>query len=233
MQNFVQRIGALFLTVGLLMSIGSGYWAVRTRAFLGRAEAAPGTVVALELSRSSDSSSYHPVVRFTLPSGQARTFRSRSGSNPPSYSVGDTVEVLYDRDDPSDSRIDSTFSLWGGPIIVGGLGAVFAAIGGGILLMRRAAARRAAELRATGTPVATRFQSVERNTRLRVNGRSPWQIVTQWQDPSTGKLHLFHSENIWFDPTPHISQQEITAYVDRRDPKRHVLDLSFLPKLAA
>jgi hypothetical protein len=233
MDNFIRRLAALFLAVGLLALTGSGFWAVRTRAFLGRAEKAPGTVVALEPTRSDRSTYYHPVVRFGLRSGQERTFRSHFGSNPPSHSVGETVEVLYDPDDPSDARIDSTFSRWGGVMIFAAVGAIFGAIGGGILLSRRASAARAMELRRRGTPVMARFEGVERNTRLKVNGRSPWQIVAQWQHPSTGKIHLFRSENIWFDPTPYVSQQELTVYVDLRDPKRHLVDVSFLPKLAA
>jgi hypothetical protein len=233
MDKVFPRIGAAFLAIGLVGLAGCGYWAVRTRAFLARAERAPGTVVDLEPSRSKDGTTYRPVVDYVLPTGQARTLRSNTGSNPPAFSIGEAVVVLYDPADPADARIDSTFSLWGGPIILGGMSALFGMIGGVILIARRVSSRRAQELRRRGTPVVARLDGVERNTSLRVNGRSPWRLVAQWQDPGTGMIHLFHSENIWFDPTPHVVQQELTVYVDRRNPKRYWVDVSFLPKLAA
>ncbi|MFL6647263.1 MAG: hypothetical protein ACJ8KO_04815, partial [Sulfurifustaceae bacterium] len=81
-----------------------------------------------------------------------------------------------------------------------GFGALPVLAGGGILYARRRAARRIQELRRHGTPVQTDFQNVEQNMRVKVNGRSPWRIVSQWKNPNTGELHLFESENLWFRP---------------------------------
>ena len=101
-----------------------------------------------------------------------------------------------------------------------------------ILAVRAAGRRREAELRLHGRRVQARFQAVERNTSLEVNGNHPWRIVCQWQDPTTGLLHLFKSRNLWFDPTPYVKVQELTVFVDPRKPKRHFVDVSFLPRLA-
>lgn len=232
MGNTVTRIAYLFLAIGLGMFGAAIYWASNTQAFVERAAVAPGKVIDLEGSRSGSSTNYYPVVKFKTKSGQERTFRSSSGSRPPSYHVGESVEVVYDETEPSDARIRSFFSLWGGPAIVGGLGIVFFAIGAGILYGRRYLAARAEDLRRRGTPVQADYQSVERNTSLAINGRNPWRIVAQWKNPSTDELHLFHSQNLWFDPTTHINTKQITVYLDRKNPKRYFMDVSFLPKLA-
>lgn len=134
MNRFVRRLAVVFFALGVLQTVVAGWWVIRARAFVARAETAPGAVVALERSTSRDSSAYHPVVRFKSPSGQERTFRSPAGSNPPSHAVGDAVDVLYDPADLADARIDSRFSLWGGPIIGGSMALVFGGVGGGILL---------------------------------------------------------------------------------------------------
>jgi hypothetical protein len=230
-----RTIGVLqwvFLLIGAGLLVGAGLVASRTQSFLAGAESAPGKVVGMRPHRSDRGTTYAPVVEFQPASGARQTFEESTSTSPPAYRLGEAVEVLYDPSDPTDARLRGLFSLWGGSLILGGIGAVFALVGGGMLLSRRAARRSAEDLRLRGRRVQARFQAVERNGALRVNGRSPWRITCQWVDPATGLLHVFRSENLWFDPTDHIRTSELTVFVDPRNPKRHHVDLSFLPKLA-
>jgi len=89
--------------------------------FIERATEATGTVIDMERSRSSDSSTYYPVVVFEDIRDRELEFRSRSGSNPPSFSRGERVSVFYEPSAPESARINSFFSLWGLPMILGGL----------------------------------------------------------------------------------------------------------------
>ncbi len=236
MERTLARISWLFLVLGLGLLCGGGYAASRVIAFLGRAVEAEGTVVDLRASTSSDhGTTYAPVVEYRLESGAVRTFTGSVYSAPPAYEPGERVAVLFDPADPADARLRGT-SLYLAPILLGGLGALFAAIGGGMLGFRAARRRRAEELRLHGRRVQARLQSVELNTSLSVNGAHPWRIVCQWQDPTTGLVHLFKSENLWFDPTPYVRAREgetLTVFVDPRNPRRHHVDVSFLPRLAA
>jgi hypothetical protein len=174
----IAHVATTFLVVGLAMVAGTAYWVLHTGQLARGAQRAPGTVIELERSNSN---TYHPVVRYRTAAGLDVTFRSSHGSSPPSHAVGEAVEVLYDESDPSAARIRSFASLWLGPIIVGGIGSVFVLVGGGVIYWRRRAAELAQYLRRHGTPVQTEFQNAEINTQLRVNGRHPWRIVTQWK----------------------------------------------------
>src|SRR5215831_12083326 len=180
-----------FTAIGLLMMVLALAWYANVRAFVSRATVAPGMVVDLLPSRSDNSTTWRPVVRFTSADRQNIEFTSSTSSNPPSYSKGEKVEVLYAPANPRDAKINGFFSLWGGPSIVGGLGAVFLLIGASIIAIGRMRARRDEYLRANGTRVQARFQQVERNERIRVNGANPFRIVCQWQDPATAQLHVF------------------------------------------
>ena len=104
------------------------------REFIATAAVAQGTVVSLRVSESSDSVTYSPVFRFSVPDGREIEVVSSSGSNPPNYSPGEAVEVLYLPDDPYTARINGFFSLWGGVAIVGGLGAIFFAVGAALFV---------------------------------------------------------------------------------------------------
>ena len=157
-------------------------------------------MIDLQQSRSSDSITYAPVVEFQTKNGSRIEFISSTSSNPPSYSRGETVEVLYNESSPEKARINGFFSLWGGALIVGLIGLVFFLIGFLIILFGTLKSKNIKKLKESGTRISAEFQSVQQNTSLTVNGRHPFQILAQWQNPSTSKIHIFNSDNLWFDP---------------------------------
>lgn len=222
----------VFALAGIGMLAGAFFLYRSTSTFLGEAITADGTVVGLERSRTRDSSTYKPVVRFTSETGEEIEFVSSSGSNPPSYSKGEKVEVLYLLHQPAQARINSFFSLWGGAVILGGLGGVFALVGTGIILGGTLKGRRDDHLKRNGTPIQTDFQSVELNEALSVNGRHPFRVLTQWQNPATSEVHVFKSNNLWFDPSKYLTDRPITVFIERDNPRKYFVDLSFLPKVA-
>jgi hypothetical protein len=229
----------VFSAIGIAMLAGALFWVQNIRSFLAQASTAQGTVIELVHSRSSSSSSsnssgtWAPVVRFVTANGEKIEFTSGTSSNPPGYSQGESVEVLYDAGKPRDARINGFGSLWLGPMIFGGLGSIFFLIGGGIILFSVLHGRKEEYLKQNGTRILTTFQSVELNTSLAVNGRHPFRVFTQWTNPTTSEIHVFASDNLWFDPSPHINNRAITVFIEPGNPKKYYVDLSFLPKLAA
>lgn len=224
-----------FTLIGLsLVTIAFSMYS-NTHSFLDHAVTTEGTVTQLVRSYSSQnsgSSSYFPVIRFFTPDGNLVEFQSSTGSNPPSYSRGELVEVLYSPERPERAQINSFGSLWGGTLIIGGLGLVFFLVGFSIILAGSLGRRKADYLRQHGTPVISQLQSVEQNMAFSVNGRHPYRVLSQWQNPATSEVHVFRSQNLWFDPTSHLEDRPITVYLDKDNPRRYHMDLSFLPKLA-
>lgn len=234
----INIICGVFLVCGLAFLGISIYTISNTRSFVAQAEMARGEVVDLEYRRDNSGSSasggaYYPVVKYRTAAGDQRTLYGNTGSSPPSYRVGEAVDVLYAPTNPSDARIAGFFSLWLVALITGVLGWLFSLGGAGVMIARRVAARRVRDLRLHGTPVETEVQNVEMNGGFEVNGRSPWRIVTRWLDPTRNELHLFHSENLWFDPTPFINSKRVVVFIDPNNPKRYSMDVSFLPTLVS
>jgi hypothetical protein len=64
-----------------------------------------------EVRRDVERTSYAPVVRFTTQEGREIEFHGRGGSGT-DFAEGDTVTVVYDRDNPSRARIVSFVDLW-------------------------------------------------------------------------------------------------------------------------
>lgn len=225
----VQMILLLFGVVFVAVSV---FWSLHIRQFVAVAQRTDGTVVDLELMRrhssQSSSTTWAPRVQFSTPDGQSHQFISTSGSNPPSYSRGEHVGVLFEPDHPENARIDSFFSLWGVGVIFGAIGLVFLAIGAAMMLILRKGRARNSLLK-TGKKIEARIQSVERNAGVSINGRSPFRILSQWQDPQTSLLHVFASENIWYDPTQFLHRESVDVYIEPANPKHYYVDTSFLP----
>lgn len=64
-----------------------------------------------EVRRDVERISYAPVVRFTTPEGREIEFHGRGGSGT-SFTAGEVVNVVYDRNQPSRARILSFVDLW-------------------------------------------------------------------------------------------------------------------------
>ena len=88
-------------------------------------------------------------------------------------------------------------------------------------------------MKRSGTPIKAKYESVEINRSLKVNGKRPYKIHAQWLNPETDEVHIFDSDNIWFDPTDYITDDEITVLIDKKNPKRYFVDTSFLPRMAS
>jgi len=237
-------VPGLFALIGLGLLIASIFLFLNTRNFINASAKATGTVIAHASSRSSDGDlTYSPVVSFKTPDGRTIEFQSQTGSSRPSPAVGQTVEILYNPQHPQEAEINSFSSLWILPIILSGLGAGFFIIGTTVFMVFRGTGKaeekverlKEAEverLRREGRRLMTKFDSVIRDSSLEMDGREPYRIVTQWHDRDTNKIHLFESEEIWFNPEEFIKSEQIAVYVDPSDLQKYVMDISFLPRLA-
>ena len=226
----INNIKYLFTIIGIGLLIGTFFTYINTSNFVEIAITSQGTVVDLvELENSSNSISYKPLVQFIDKTGKRIEFLSPSSSNPPSYQNEEKVEVLYNPDSPNDAKLKGLFSIWGGTIIMGILGVTLTIIGVSIFIFDKKKNDTLKYLQQNGTTIETDFQIVDINLNYTVNGQNPYQIVSEWINPSTSKLHVFTSDNIWFDPTKYIKTEKIKVLIDINNPEKYWVDLAFLP----
>jgi len=225
--NTTRTIFRLFVVAGVVLVAVASAIIQHTRSFRAHSIAVPGVVIANDLSGRGVC---FPRVRFETLEGRQIIFRSNSGSRPPAYAINEKVTVYYDPANPARPQISGFFSTWGGSSITGGIGIIFCLVGGLPLLLSGRAARREQQLRSIGMRIQTDFDRVEYNPNVRVNGRSPWRIVSRGVDPATCQPILFKSARIWFDPTPYVQGKSIEVIVDPHDYTRYVVETGFLPR---
>jgi Protein of unknown function (DUF3592) len=125
--------------VGVLLLLWAGYLWLDTRAWLTRSVEAPGSVVEVVrvTDRETGAVSFAPRVRFSTADGRTVEFQSTYRSNPPAYSAGQSVTVLYDPSEPNAAAVSGLFAIWGLSIILALVGAAFVAVGVGLALAAR------------------------------------------------------------------------------------------------
>lgn len=129
----------IFGGIGVALLVGAGIAYNHSRNFMAKAETVQGTITELNYHKSSKKSGgvYYPTVQFTARDGQPYTVASNSGSNPAAYEIGESVQIYYNPEDPTDILLPDFFSLWGVSLILGGIGLVFTLIGGSVLYSAR------------------------------------------------------------------------------------------------
>lgn len=222
----------------IFTAIGAGllgvafYLAQSTHRFAQTAHQFDGEVVDLLPVSSNDGVTYKPLVRYQDGQGQRHEFQSSVSSSPPAYDVGDHVAVLHDPHGDGSPRIGSFMSLWGGAVILGGLGAVFLSVGVGVWAYGARQRKKERHLLQKGQVIEADVQSVDLNEALSINGRNPYVVRCQWLNPQTNQVHVFQSGHVWFDPTEHLDRDKVRVYVEVGNLRNYLVDLSFLPKLA-
>lgn len=226
--------GFIALLIGLGMLWGTWALTQSTLKFKADGLATEGTVLDFETERTTDDGKtktmYKPIIEYTIADGRKLTFTSSSSSSSPSYDRGEKVKVLYSKVTPERARLDSFMDNWFGPLILGFFGVIVVLVGWFLFFGGIKNRKVRAWLQTHGTRVQSKFHAVEQNTSLEVNGKNPWRVCSQWQDPATQNMHLFYSDNIWYDPTEFCKRDTIDAVVNADDPKQYFLDTSFLPK---
>lgn len=131
MDRIRQGMTTVSLLFGLALLLGGGYFLERQREFIARSVAAEGRVIENERvqwtannGRGSSRTSYRAIVRFTDQHGEPVVYHDRVAFNPPSFSVGQSVTVFYDPQNPQMAMIDRGAKNYLIPGIAFGLGAL-------------------------------------------------------------------------------------------------------------
>ena len=116
--------------------------------------------------------------------------------------------------------------------VFGGGGAIFFAVGLGLLLSdirRRTRMRRAYE---NGHYVMARITGVHEQRNVNMNGRSPTVVECHYTDPDTGIVHVYHSRYLYTDLSDLLQSDQVPVYIDRMDDRVGFVDIdAVLPEI--
>lgn len=111
-------------------------------------------------------------------------------------------------------------------------GIIFFVLGLAFLAAVSRRRRDRAWLAENGRTIQADIVGVQYDTRVRVNGRCPLVVQCQAVNPADGKVYVFESDSLWFDPTPFLDgQTTMPVLVDPDDYHRYqMLTAGILPE---
>jgi Protein of unknown function (DUF3592) len=122
-------IGLLFFLIGLAVLVSGLFAVFKVRGQIANSVKATGTVIAFGTIAGKSGYLYCPQVVFPIPGGRTIKFQSQTGTQPPSYNVGQKVQVVYEINNPQKAEIDSLMALWFAPGCMSLMGLLFSTLG--------------------------------------------------------------------------------------------------------
>lgn len=204
-----------FCIVGIVFVLCAGIWGKITYDFAQNAEPVVGIISEITRERDSDGDISHTVyVNYDF--GGKRYKNIRIGTYSSSMYEGAEIELLCDPTRPTNVRSESL--LYIGPIIFAVLGVIMSAIGivPMVCAVRKNAAKR--KLLEKGYVLHAKVEAVEKNRSVRVNRTYPYVIYCSYQDPFSGMIYRFRSDNLWSNPSEIFCEgSPIDVYVNEND----------------
>lgn len=109
-----------------------------------------------------------------------------------------------------------------------GIGLIFLSIGGTGLLLKNRNKKLEKSLKENGDVIYADYVETIVNSSYRVNGRHPYRIICEWNNPLDSKKYIFKSKNIWINPENTIIERNIKQFpvhINRNDIKKYVVDI--------
>ena len=127
-------VAFVITTMGLAILAAAVIVGVKSNRYTANAVKTQATVIEIEMT--SRRRAGYPRYQYVV-DGVSYTATAGFGANPPSYKIGDSVEIEYVPDRPADSRITSWPERWILTLWLGIVGGILALVGGNLSLASR------------------------------------------------------------------------------------------------
>ena len=212
-------IGAIFFIIGLV-ALGNIFNYENKVDTVGTI-----TEISSYYSNNKHDKNYEVYVSYIV---DGREYNSKLNGYSSSFYKGKEIDIYYDKDDPSKIGKKSLDSLFW---IFPGMGLIFLIIGGTGILVKFNKRKSEKNLKETGELIYASYVETVLNTSYRVNGRCPYNIICEWNNPLDNKKYIFKSKNIWRNPEHIIEENNIKqfpVYIDNNNKKKYTIDIDIL-----
>lgn len=225
-ENRVENIiWILFASIGLLFVVIGIFLCKDVLNYENKIETM-ASITQITSYRGRDGERNHEVYVSYLVDGKRQESRLNSYSS--NFYEGKEIEIYYDKDNPNKVGVKSLDLLC---LLFPGIGLIFAVIGGTVLVIKWNKKRVDNNLKKTGEVIYANYVETVLNSSYSVNGRHPYYIICEWNNPEDGKKYLFKSQNIWMNPENRIQERNIKTfpvYIHLEKKKQYKVDTDCL-----
>ena len=211
--------GNKILFVLCAIGIAAGvYIYLEAKSFQKTASVTVGTVANSGLSRYE--------IRYTSDDGIVRTYKGNQSSKGRTHHNGDEIKVFYKTADPDRVRISDGVKFGKKMVFYISLLLLF-----NVYSVYQGRKRDKSEniFRTTGRKAEAQILRIDMDKTVAIKGQNPYFLHCSWVDPITGREYTHTLRNIWKDPKILLAGRSgIDVYIDRNDPEKYFMDISFL-----
>ena len=211
-------IGTIFVIIGLVIFGSVFNYANKVDTI--------GTIT--EISSYRDTNNHnrdHEVyVSYTV---EGKKYESKLNGYSSNFYKGKEIKIYYDKDNPNEIGMKSLDLLF---LMFPGIGLVCLIIGGTGLLVKHNKKKLEKRLRENGELIYANYNETILNTSYQINGKCPYNIICEWDNPLDSKKYIFKSKNIWINPEKIIKEKNIKqfpVYIDNNK-KKYTIDVDIL-----
>ena len=216
-------MGMIFFLVGLGLVFGGVKYTISTKEKISESEVIMGEITEINTWYDSDGDSHHDV--FVEYEYDGKEYDRELNSYSSSMYEGKEIELLVDMMYPT--RVRSTSGSTFLVLILGGMGILFAAVGGGVMLGPVRKKAKMKKMIAAGYYVYAEVTGGYLCRNYTVNGRHPYKMECKYEDVFSGITHMFHSDYIWEDPQMYMGRQ-VKVYCNRDFSGEYYVDVDSL-----
>lgn len=214
-------IGAAFTVIGLVVSgnVFNYKNKVETTGIITE-------ITSYRDDNDEDKNIRHEVyVSYTV---DGKKYESKLNSYSFTFYEGKEINIYYDKNDPSKigNKSLNLFVLMF-PIF----GMIFLIVGVRGILVKAKKSKDEKNLKENGELIYADYVETVLNTLYAVNGKNPYNIICEWNNPLDSKKYIFKSNNIWINPKSIIEERNIKqfpVYINRDNIEKYVIDIDVL-----
>lgn len=211
-------IGMIFILIGLVLGINIFNY--------DNKENTIGTIA--NISSYIDYEGDRNYEVFVTYNVNGKEYESKLNYYSSGFYEGKEIEIYYDKDNPSKIGVKSLDLLF---LIFPGIGLIFFIIGGTGIIIKIKRIKLEKNLKENGEVIYANYVETTINTSYRVNGKHPYNIICEWNNPEDNKKYIFRSKNIWLNPETIIEEKnkkKFPIYLDKKNKKKYVIDIDSL-----
>lgn len=219
LENLVWSIFAIIGTIFIVIGIFVSFQVLKK----GDKIETMGVITQISSYRQTNGDRGHEVYVSYMVNGEE--YESKLNSYSSSFYEGKEIDIYYHKNNPHEIGSSSLDFL---VLLFPGIGFIFAIIGGIGLFVKMNKKKKIRKLRETGDIIHANYMETTMNTSYSVNGRHPYNIICEWNNPADSKKYFFKSENIWMNPENKIEEKNIKTfpvYINPENIQQYVIDI--------
>lgn len=185
-----------------------------------------GVITEISSYRNSNGNRNHDVyISYNI---DGKEYESRLNSYSSDFYEGKEIDIYYDKDNPNKIGVKSLDLIF---LIFPVIGLIFLVIGGTGILVKLNKKKLEKKLKENGELIYANYIETVLNTAYTVNGRHPYNIICEWNNPEDDKKYILKSKNIWVNPENILEEKNIKTlpvYISLKNKKQYFIDIDSL-----